>query len=128
MSFRQLLSTPSAFRTIQPIGPLAFEGIDLKFNSFYFNSTEILFVNHANNADVPVLALCSDQGEIFHVVLVQTHPLHYLVLLSFFSSTHNQQAMIADRERPEHLRADGRRFVPSGGLAAPQSECVALQR
>jgi hypothetical protein len=60
------------FRVYDPIGPLFFEGKDEKQKSFYFNSTEILFVNHVHADEMPVFAFCSEQGEVFHVVLCQT--------------------------------------------------------
>ncbi|KAI6181061.1 hypothetical protein M3Y98_00788500 [Aphelenchoides besseyi] len=66
-------------KSVEPIGPINLEGRDPNRPSFYFNTTELLFVNHANSFDVPVFAFCSDQGEMFHVVLVQTHNSEHLI-------------------------------------------------
>ncbi|KAI6206923.1 hypothetical protein M3Y94_00970200 [Aphelenchoides besseyi] len=66
-------------KSVEPIGPINLEGRDSNRPSFYFNTTDLLFVNHINSSDVPVFAFCSDQGEMFHVVLVQTQSSDHLI-------------------------------------------------
>lgn len=62
-----------------PIGPLKLEGMGPSNKSFYFNSTEIFYVPHSGAHDLHVFAFCSEQGELFHVLLNQTDPLETLV-------------------------------------------------
>ena len=58
-----------------PVGPLALDGMDASRKSFFYNAAEILHVDHPNSNMLPVLALCSDQGEIYHLVATQVQSL-----------------------------------------------------
>ncbi|KAI6175521.1 hypothetical protein M3Y97_00698300 [Aphelenchoides bicaudatus] len=63
---------------LSPIGPLSIAGKDSRQKSFYFNSTEIYYVDHPHSNKLRVFAFCSEQGELFHTVLYQTEPLDAL--------------------------------------------------
>lgn len=66
------------YSLLEPIGPLALEGMDAKQRSFFFNSTEIHLVNCPETPDLFVFAFCSEQGELFHALLSLVTPLKKL--------------------------------------------------
>lgn len=72
------VSSKRAKGSLDPIGPLKLEGMDEKQKSFFFNSTEIHFVNCPEVPDLFVFAFCSEQGELFHTLLSLVGPLNAL--------------------------------------------------
>jgi hypothetical protein len=77
------------FSIIAPIGPLSLSGMDPAHKTFYFNSTEIHYVDHTNSGDLTVFAFCSEQGELFHAVLYQSEPLIKLVSIYELTYIHS---------------------------------------
>jgi hypothetical protein len=78
-NFKLMIVLTFISRIIAPIGPLSLNGMDPVHKTFYFNSTEIHYVDHTNSGDLSVFAFCSEQGELFHAVLYQSEPLSKLV-------------------------------------------------